>query len=91
MGVSLVVEAVATIVHLHHLVGVDSLLWVVAAGSLLLLLVEVDSLLLLLAEVDSLLLLVVEVDSLLESHLLLLVDIVHLLHPRGTDGSFDKK
>ena len=78
---SQVVEAVATIVHLHHLVGVDSLLWVVVEGNLLLLLVEVD----------SLLLLVVEVDSLLESHLLLLVDIVHLLHPRGTDGSFDKK
>ena len=78
---SLVVEAVATIVHLHHLVGVDSLLWVVVEGNLLPLLVEVD----------SLLLLVVEVDSLLESHLLLLVDIVHLLHPRGTDGSFDKK
>ena len=81
MGVSQVVEAVATIVHLHHLVGVDSLLWVVVEGNLLLLLVEVDSLLPLL----------VEVDSLLESHLLLLVDIVHLLHPRGTDGSFDKK
>ena len=78
---SQVVEAVATIVHLHHLVGVDSLLWVVVEGNLLLLLVEVDSLLPLL----------VEVDSLLESHLLLLVDIVHLLHPRGTDGSFDKK
>ena len=37
-----------------------------------------------LVEVDSL-------ESLLENHLLLQVDIVHLLHPMGTDGSFDKR
>jgi len=37
-----------------------------------------------LVEVDSL-------ESLLGNHLLLQVDIVHLLHPMGTDESFDKR
>ena len=39
---------------------------------------------LLLVEEDSL-------ESLLGNHLLLQVDIVHLLHPMGTDESFDKR